>query len=329
MKKLRTIIPILFLGLLIGFSSCKEDEKPDAPYVTSPYEHNIPSDFLIPENPLTIEGIELGRMLYYDDNWDGVGNRACADCHKQKESFSDSVSNALAHINLTFGHRFLWDGKIEGTLEDIMLFEAKDFFQADLEKLNADNNYRLLFKQAFGVDEISYKELAYALAQFQRLLISAESKYDRYMRGLTRLTDAEENGMLLFYSEKGDCFHCHGTTFFTDVDYHNTGLDLDPDEGRMRVTGNVQDRGRFKTPTLRNIALTPPYMHDGRFKTLEEVIDFYSEGVKFSETVDPLMKQVHNGGLQLSDNEKADLVAFMHCLTDTSFVTNPALSSPF
>jgi cytochrome c peroxidase len=166
--------------------------------------------------------------------------------------------------------------------------------------LNNSELYRDLFKKAFNVDVITSKEVAYALAQFERIMISSNSKYDRYLRGETMLTDQELEGMVLYNTEEADCFHCHGTALFTDNIPRNNGLDQNPDDGLFAVTGDPMDLGRFKTPTLRNIEYTAPYMHDGRFQTLEEVVDFYSSGVQNTATVDPLMVYAHNGGVQLT-----------------------------
>lgn len=331
---MRKLSAILILALsLVFWTACKKVNPISDGYQTTPYELKVPSTFpdlkYHPENPLTQEGVKLGRMLYYDSILDKYQSRACASCHEQSSSFTTYASNALVHVNLAWNPYYLWNGEIEGLLEDIMLFETKDFFQTDLENLNSNAKYRQLFKEAFGVEEISYKEVAFALAQFERTKISSNSRYDLYRKGIVQFTADEEAGLALFFSEKGDCFHCHATSLLTDNLFHNTGLDSLPDNGRMDVTNNIGDRGKFKTPTLRNIGLTAPYFHDGRFATLEEVIEFYSSGLKYSETIDPLMKNVHQGGVQLNDTEKAQLLAFLHTFTDTSFINNPALSNPF
>lgn len=322
-----------FIYLIVGsivLSSCGEDPQK---YEPTPYTLQTPVTFpdlyIHPDNPLTEEGVALGRMLYYDTMLDGVNTRSCSKCHQQTTSFTSGPSNALAHINIGWNKYFLWNGKIEGSLEDIMYFEVSEFFKTDLQRFNDDENYALLFEQAFGVTEITYKELAYALAQFERTKISATSRYDLYKKGVINFTESELRGFELYYSEKGDCFHCHGTELLTDREFHNNGLDATPADGRMEITNDPLDRGKFKTPTLRNIALTGPYMHDGRFETLEEVVDFYSEGVVYSETIDPLMKNVGQGGVKLSAQEKADLIAFLKTFTDNSYIENPNLSNPF
>ncbi|MFK5855939.1 MAG: cytochrome c peroxidase, partial [Bacteroidota bacterium] len=233
------------------------------------------------------------------------------------------------HLNLGWNGVYLWDGKVEGTLEDVMLFEVKDFFQTDLSQLNSHATYPQLFKNAFNVDEITYKEAAYALAQYQRTMISGNSKWDKYLLGEATLTQAEAQGYEIFFTEKGDCFHCHGTILFTDNLFHNNGLDSLPEQGRAKVTGDIVDVGKYKSPTLRNIMLTAPYMHNAKYATIEEVIDYYSEGIVWSETVDPLMKKVSQGGVHLTPQEKQNLIAFLHTLTDTTYLTNPDFSNPF
>jgi len=325
----------IFLLSVLILASCNKDASPppEEIYKPTPYEINIPQGFpdlyIAEDNPLTIEGVQLGRMLYYDSILDIDNSRACASCHFQEESFSLSHVNSLAHVNLGWNGVYLWNGKIEGTLEDIMLFEVEEFLQTDLSKLNSHPTYPGLFKKAFNVDIISSKEAAYALAQFERTMISGNSKWDRYLRGEVSLTQAEAQGFEVFFTEKGDCFHCHGTILFTDNLFHNNGLDDIPEEGRALITGNPKDIGKFKSPTLRNIMLTAPYMHDGRYETIEEVIDFYSEGVKGSSTVDPLMKKVGQGGVHLNQQDKNNLIAFLNMLTDTSFINNSELSNPF
>lgn len=332
---------LIALSFVVLLSSCKKDDDPtpngttppQPPYVPTPYNIVIPNGFpnlyIAPDNPLTVEGILVGRMLYYDSLLDLNNSRACGSCHFQGESFSLTTANSLAHINLGWNNAYLWNGKIEGTLEDIMLFEVEEFFKTDFSKFNSHPDYPELFKKAFDVDEITSREASFALAQFERIMISSNSKWDRYLRGEVQLSSAEAQGFEIFFTEKGDCFHCHGTILFTDNLFHNNGLDSIPQIGREEITGDPNDIGKFKSPTLRNIMLTPPYMNDGRYATIEDVIDFYSEGVQWSPTVDPLMKKVHQGGVHLLQEEKNNLIAFLKMLTDTSYINNPALSNPF
>ena len=171
------------------------------------------------------------------------------------------------------------------------------------------------------------------MGQFERTLISGNSKFDRFLRGETTLTPEEENGFNVFMDEaKGDCFHCHGSNnnpLWTDNLFHNNGLDKTfSDLGLGAKTGDPKDNGKFKSPSIRNLAFTAPYMHDGRFTTLEEVINHYSEGLQFSSTIDPLMKKVSQGGVQLSAKDKADLKAFLLSLSEVEFINNPSFKNP-
>ena len=335
MKSISSSYFLLFiLAILVG---CQNDVIDDprfegVVYDPTPYTIEIAEGFpqlQIPDdNPQTYEGVELGRMLFYEPMLHINGDKACATCHVQEHSFS-SDGPVLPHVNLAWNSAFLWDGKVQGTLEEIMLFEVRDFFKADMEQFNSHEQYPILFYEAFGEKVATHDLAAKALAQFERTMISGNSLYDRVMRGEWFFTDEQYDGFEIFFTEKGDCFHCHGGILFTDNQFHNNALDANPEPGLGAVTGNAEDMGRFKSPTLRNIAMTGPYMHDGRYATLEEVIDFYSEGLKHSATVDPLMKQIHHGGIQLTDTEKGYLLEFLKTLTDTTFLSNPALSSPF
>ena len=181
--------------------------------------------------------------------------------------------------------------------------------------------------------EITEKEVAYALAQFFRVLASTDSKFDKFLKKEAALSPSELNGMDIFFTEKGDCFHCHTVPLMTNNDYHNIGLDSvfsGGNLGRYTITTDVTDIGKFKSPSLRNVALTAPYMHDGRFATLEEVVEHYNSGVKNSSTLDPLMtKPGKEFGLQLTAQEKSDLVSFLKTFTDDTFLTDTTLSNPF
>lgn len=332
MTTARTITALLLLALSPG---CQPDKNGSAPQPLTPYSVYVPEylpRLVVPEyNPWTEEGIALGRKLYYDDILSNTG-QSCASCHIQEHGFANPVNPALPHINLAWGDKFMWNGSKEGDLEDAMLFEVEEFFGTDISKLNAHDSYPDLFEQVFGQGEITSRTVAYALAQFIRSQISLNSRFDQYTRGETMLTTQEINGFVIFNSEKGDCFHCHSLGLFNDNDFHNIGLDsvfAGTEMGRFLVTGNPADIGRFKTPTLRNIELTAPYMHDGRYSTLEEVIEHYNSRVLHSPTLDPILtKPNHLFGLQLTDQEKADLLAFLKTLTDWEFVGDPGLAGP-
>jgi cytochrome c peroxidase len=188
--------------------------------------------------------------------------------------------------------------------------------------------YPELFRQAFGTSTIDSTLVTKAMSQFVRILISGDSKFDKSLNGTATLTAQEENGLTIFLDEgRGDCFHCHGlpnTPLWTDNAFHNNGMDENfTDLGLGNVTGDPRDFGLFKTPSLRNLAYTAPYMHDGRFATIDEVINHYSEGLVFSETIDPLMKNINTGGAHMTESDKADLKAFLLTLSEPEFTTNP------
>lgn len=344
------ILFALFLGL---FNACrKEDSSPEIrPSQTNndgaptPYSLQLPAHFnLLPppnipdDNPSTVEGVELGKKLYYEKKLSQGGpfeGRACASCHLQSKSFysnSPFSMEVIPHFNLAWSNQFLWEGKIRGSLEDVMLFEVNDFFEADLSAIREDAKYQQLYANAFTDDSINSKNTAYALAQFFRTMISANSRYDNYLKMLwggnvegAKLSNQEMRGMEIYLNEgKGDCFHCHGgldNPLLTNNAYVNNGLDQFPDSGLAKYTKRAEDLGKFKTPSLRNLLFTAPFMHDGRFVTIEEVVDFYADEVVLnSPNIDGNMLKVRRLNLQ----ERSDLVAFLKAMTDSSYTQNPA-----
>jgi len=327
------------LALITLFTSCKEEDPGtsnfDPTYVNLEVSDSFPPLIIRPDNQPMKERIELGRMLYYDKGLatGDLTGKSCASCHQQASSFSSKLSTAvLAHVNLGWASYFLWNGAEEGTLEDVMTFEARDFFKMDLDLIRNDPTYKALFEKAFEDGAVTYDHAGKAIAQFTRSMISDNSKFDKYLRGELQLDSSEMRGYLIFNSERGDCFHCHALPFFTDSDFHNIGLmtKFKDHEGRYNVTGRTADVGAFKTPTLRNIELTAPYMHDDRFETLEEVIEHYNSGVLNSPVLDPIMtKPGKETGLHLTDGQKSDVVAFLKTLTDDSFIADPDFSDPF
>lgn len=344
----RILILLLLSIFLASEFSCKKDKDDDKKRNTDTAVYNptaytisqrayFPKVNLNPNNPMTVEGVRLGRMLYYEKAIHRNQNLSCASCHLQAESFTSNVYenslHILPHVNLAWSSNFLWYGGVQGTLEDAMRFEVNDFFGCNPDNLKNIRNYPYYFFKAFGSYEITNQKIGYALAQFIRTQISDNSKFDKWMAGEAALTAEEQRGADLFYSEKGDCFHCHSLRLLTDNDFHNIGLDsvyTGYNLGRYNVTGNPNDIGKFKTSSLRNIELHAPYMHDGRFATLEEVIEFYNKPTRPSATLDPIMtKPNHLAGLQLSEQDKKDLLAFLKCLTDSSFIHDRSLSSPF
>lgn len=347
MKHSYFFLLFLFTTLVI---SCKKENQGDCS--PTPYNIVIPQGF--PEmsvpvfNPTTREGIALGRKLYYDSIL-SMNGKSCSSCHFAEFSFSvpgmgPTGNNVIPHINLGWNPDFGWTGS-ETLLDHVALADLAEgniFLQANNDsiraRLAAHPDYPRLFRKAFCIDiaAVSVEDrqhyISYALAQFLRTLISSNSRFDRYLRHEIQLTPSEINGYIIFNTEKGDCFHCHGYPLFTDNLFHNNGIDsifTGNNAGHFEVTGNANDLGKFSSPTLRNIELTAPYMHDGRFQTLEEVVEFYNSGVIKSQTIDPLMlKGSKEYGLQLTEQEKADLVAFLKTLTDNGFVANPDFSKP-
>jgi cytochrome c peroxidase len=292
--------------------------------------------------PMSEAGVELGRRLFHDTRLSINGAQSCASCHDQKLAFADArrfslgaqgqtgERNAMPLFNLAWGTSFFWDGR-GATLREQVLMPIQDHAEMNETLPNVIaklQNERKAFQKAFGTPEITADRLAAALEQFLLTLISQDSKYDRAARKVAELTESEKRGLQLFVTEfdpkrglrGADCFHCHGGTLFVSSPFANNGLDLAPDDiGRMAVTKNAADRGKFKVPSLRNVALTAPYMHDGRFATLEEVVEHYSGGVRRSDTLDPNLAKHPKAGIQLTAAEKADLVAFLKTLTDETF----------
>ncbi|MCX6231463.1 MAG: cytochrome-c peroxidase [Bacteroidetes bacterium] len=386
MKKL---LYIFFLFAIL--TSCKKDSEPQA-IITNPTPYTIqipkyfPTALNIPaDNPMTVEGVRLGRYLFYDGRLSGRTQSdslmSCATCHNQENSFEAGINNPrfpngqthgltgiptphymLPMINLVFNSNgYLWNGLISQNntnlgstaynvpalpqyhyknIESVvwMAITAPHEINGTIEKtvqtIASIQMYPPLFKAAFGTTEVTYDRISKAIAQFVRTLISSNSKFDKYMRGEVNLSSDELQGYVLFTTENGaDCFHCHGGSgnpMFTTNLYYNNGKDVSFTDTRDRyaVTHNTADIGAYKAPTLRNIMLTAPYMHDGRFKTIDEVINFYSEGVVISPYISSLMHHSINGGAQLTAIEKMQLKAFLNTLTDYEFINDVRFSRP-
>jgi len=308
-------------------------------------------------NPVTTEGVRLGRSLFYDPILSTDSTISCSGCHKQENAFSDSPNlfskgvnattqkrNTPALFNVAWYSALFWDGRAK-TIEDQVYHPVRDKAEMALDwklaekRINRSKFYRKKFAEAFGNRQIDSVLITKAIAQFERTLISNNSKYDRVVSGKARFSQDELEGMELVNDmTRGNCMHCHttdGDGLGTTGQFSNNGLekasshDGFKDPGLGGTTKDPRDFGKFKIPSLRNLAFTAPYMHDGRFKKLEEVIDFYSEGLQVSPTVDSKMEFVHRGGSRLSAAEKRKVIAFLKTLNDYDFISNRAFSNPF
>jgi cytochrome c peroxidase len=347
----------------IALTACDSELNQALKIPPTPYNFVVPAGFPAPilpdDNPLTNEGIELGRHLFYDTKLSRNNTQSCASCHAMNHALTDNgkklstgidgiqgTRNAMPLFNLAWNASpYFWDGRAATLRQQVLMpiqdpVEMHETLPNVVEKLKNDRNYQLLFGAAFNTKEITNEGIAQALEQFLLSIVSGNARYDQYLRGEISLTLQELNGRTLFDREfkdvnsgqksGGDCFHCHGNILFTTNKFTNNGLDasFDADKGRGDATGLPQDVGKFKIPTLRNIALTAPYMHDGRFETLTQALEFYNFHQKTSATLDPVIKSVEDG-LRFTPSDIADMEAFLNTLTDTDFVNNPAYQNPF
>lgn len=359
-------------------SSC--DRTP--PHKTTPYTIDVPSyfptNFNIPDdNPMTEEGVLLGRHLFYDGRMSGRTHpdslMSCATCHRQQNFFDVGIDNprfvegvtcgltgvptphtSMPLVNLVFNHNgLLWNGFVDEDnpdedkrqLEDLvwMGITAEHEMFGDTTRvknmLQTIPEYQQMFQDAFGTPEVTVDRMGKAVAQFIRSIVSYNSKFDKYLRGEVMLTEQELYGYELFMTEEGaDCFHCHGgaaSPLFTTNLYYNNGKDsiftgeYEDDRDRYHVTNREFDRGSYRAPTLRNLKYTAPYMHDGRFKTVDEVINFYSTEVVNTKYTDVLMHHAASGGVHLTPMEFNALKAFLNTLNDDDFITDERFSSPW
>jgi cytochrome c peroxidase len=349
-----------FIILVIAFLvvACKKDKTVNpTQWVYDPTTYNmvLPTGFppmAIPsDNQLTVEGVELGRHLFYEKKMSSTLTQACADCHFPQKAFSDTMQfsqgvtgafgnrQSMVLQNLGYANDFFWDGRAP-TLEDQIFgpvvnpIEMNDTWPNVESKLQADTMYQRMFFEAFGIEAIDSVHVSKAVAQFLRTLVSGNSRWDKWSRFELMLTPDEIAGYDLFKDLLGaDCFHCHphSSRLFTDHSYSNNGLDLTfLDNGLGDVTGASTDNGKFKVPTLRNIEYSAPYMHDGRFATLDDVIDHYSDNIEpASPNISPSIEFAAGGGVALTPTEKMQVKAFLLSLSDPEFINNPAFSNPF
>ncbi|KAA9339116.1 cytochrome-c peroxidase [Hymenobacter busanensis] len=373
-RRVRVGVCSLAVGLLLT-AACQPDKDVVVPGdaegpapAPTPYALVAPHKLFpafpnTPNNPLTVEGVELGRHLFYEKQLSGNGTQSCGSCHQQSKAFTDGLAhaigadggaphrrNTMSLANVVWETNLTWDGA--GTsLEQqarIPLENPVEMHQPLIEsvrKLQGIAKYPPMFRKAFGSSKITEDNVLKALAQFERTLISGNSRYDRYAAGdktaILPGTD-EFQGLTLFNSHAvpgirgAECFHCHTPVTFTSPagQFFNNGLDMTfADPGRGGITGAAVDMGAFKAPTLRNVALTAPYMHDGRFQTLMQVLDHYSDHVQLQSpnlhvSLAFSSNNSRTGRMDLTADEKRQLVAFLHTLTDSTFIKDPRFAAP-
>ncbi|MEQ3498916.1 cytochrome c peroxidase [Tenacibaculum mesophilum] len=335
---------IMIVLLVCSFFSCKQEDV----YTNVELAFEQPSNFPEPHynlssNPITEKGFELGKKLFYEGKLSSDGVVSCAFCHQQKFAFTHH-GHQLSHgvedrvgtrntppiQNMAFQKQFSWDGAafhldIFPIIPITNPVEMDETVTNILEKLQQDAAYRKLFSQAFEDGEINADNTFKAMSQFMLMMVSANSKYDKYIRVEKggEFSEQERKGLELF---KSKCASCHTSDLFTDDAFRNNGLPINPeinDLGRMTVTLLEEDKYKFKVPSLRNIELTAPYMHDGRFGSLKSVLNFYATGVQETQNLDPILKN-ENGtiGIALNEQEKENIIAFLKTLTDEEFITD-------
>jgi cytochrome c peroxidase len=367
------LIKAAYIILLFGicFASCKkikdkEEVTPSTPpynYNPTPYNLQFPYYFgtpvSAPGNTLTKEGVYLGRMLFYEKKLSGNNTMSCGSCHKQKFAFADSSAfsmgidgmngkrNAMSISNSAWQTRFFWDGRANSMEEQALgpiqnPIEMHQDLSIAVQKLQSTAIYPPLFQAAFGTTVIDANLIAKAIAQFERTLISQNSRYDKFRAGdQSALTAQELNGYTLFSTHPtpsdniygGNCSDCHSEDLQTNNTFQNNGIDsVFTDLGLEAITHQSSDSAKFKVPSLRNIALTAPYMHDGRFNTLQKVLDHYSAHVSTKAALfSPIMGASNVQGdyqLDLTQQQIDDIIAFLNTLTDPAFVSDTAFSDP-
>jgi cytochrome c peroxidase len=339
------LITAAFFFLTILVNACKKNV--DGSAYTTPLSFKIPEGFPAPvydfsTNPLTQEGFDLGKKLFYDGRLSKDGNFPCASCHQQFAGFATldhdlshgfnnqfTTRNAPGLFNLVWQKQFHWDGGINNLeVQPLAPITATNEMAEDINavvaKLKEDADYRRMFSAAFGEGEITSQRMLLSLTQFMGMMVSSNSKYDRMKHGQAVFNSNEQAGYEIF---KVKCVSCHTEPMFTDFSYRNTGLPLNPtlrDIGRMRITNRSQDSLKFKVPSLRNVFLTYPYGHDGRFGSIGQMLDHYNTGVKKSASLDPSLAN----GISLSFNDRYYLVQFLGTLTDSVFINDKRFAQP-
>lgn len=336
------LLSLIALTLLV-FSSCKKDnptETDEAPIdVTLVVPAGWPQPvYNNPSNPITEAGFKLGRKLFFDPWLSKDNSTSCGSCHQQFAAFANldhAVSHGIDNLlgtrnappiyNLIWHDAYMWDGGINN-LEVMPLapitnpVEMNETIENVILKLKASSNYRQMFKSAFGSDTITSQRMLLAFTQFMALMVSSNSKYDKVKNGQATFSTNESAGYNLFIQK---CASCHKEPLMSDFSYRNNGLDsIFTDNGRGHITNDVNDNGKFKVPSLRNVELSRPYMHDGRFKTLDQCLEHYNSGIKQSTTLDSSLIT----GIPLTNQNKLDIISFLKTLTDNSFINDSRFS---
>lgn len=390
---MKYLVGITLLFSLVMMSGCGGSETEVVNQTDTPnpaqqqWTWQLPATFPTPkvpkDNPMSADKVELGRYLFYDKRLSVNGQTSCSSCHEQRFAFTDALPrsigatgelhprSSLSLVNVAYLPTLNWANPAVTRLEDQLLtplfgehpieMGLTDSKFKDVQlTLSQDARYQQMFAKAFdrpftAPSDYGLVEISQAIASFERSIISADSKYDRSLRGLDSLSASEQRGKQLFFSEKAECFHCHGSFNFNDqvvttttrvlnTPFHNTGLYNigdgnypEDNQGLYDVTANTEDKGKFRAPSLRNVAVTAPYNHDGSTATLEEVVMNYANGGRVIEL--PLdkagdgRKNPNKSDLivkiDLSPSEQADLVSFLRTLTDETVLTDPKYADPF
>lgn len=333
---------ILFaLGIIAVLIGCNKTIAPDAERRLVDIPEGFPEMPIPADNPLSEQKIALGRQLFYDARLSFDNSVACASCHRQEHGFADAASTSLGVFNEIgvrnsptiansgYAKALFFDGRAASLDEQILEAltnpaEMRSSEQLVTERLRADADYAHMFRNIFG-EAANARNAVKAIACFVRSIVTGNSPYDRFKRGdSAALSPAQRRGMALFFDQRTHCSTCHSGFNFSDEQYHSTGLYTHYyDDGRYNVTHNEKDRGIFRTPTLRNIALTAPYMHDGETFTLEDVLRHYNKGGRNFFNKSPLIVP-----LNLTEAEMYDIVAFLQSLTDEKLIGNSKYSKP-
>lgn len=339
---MKSRLVILLLVLFVSTGSLLLNSCRKTPQETTILPFQNPAGFPQPvynfnNNPITEEGFQLGKKLFFDIRLSADGRVSCGSCHQPVAAFTTfehdrshganhthTLRNAPGLFNLAWYPSFNWDGSAPN-LETVYHnhitspTEMAETVANVLQKIGSDQNYKPLFRAAFGDEKVTEGRMFRALNQFVLSLVSANSKYDRMRKGNASFNLQEQAGYTVF---KANCASCHAEPLFTDFSYRNTGFEVDPqlnDPGRMRVTGNWGDSLKFRVPSLRNAEFTSYYTHDGRINTFRTVIQHYRFSVNGSPTLDPLL----TNGMALTNEEEDQLVAFIRTLSDSAFLANP------